>query len=291
MSFRPYALLVALLAFVPGCAKLPKNTSLLPTPAADHVALELFFVRITAGDTAVTGPLWQAVDEQAIPLDVRQRLAANGFAVGQVAGQLPAAVTELLEISDNAPVPSTSQPPVFELSNRPLMHRKLIDVYQTETPNRIVVTGEQQRHPTLTVIYRDESEELSALRGWTFTNVQGSLLTKVHPQPDGRIKLEIVPEVEYGEARREIRPDDAGTFAIVNTPPRKTFDGLRLAATLTPGEMLVFSCQEGRPGSLGHQFFTERRSDVLTQVVLLIRVVQGKTDDLFSDKAQGEPAT
>lgn len=277
----PYFRLLILLALATGCTKLPKSSSLLPTPAADHVALELFFVRVTADDKTATAPLWESVDEQAIPLDVRLRLAANGFVVGQIAGQLPAAVTELLEISDDAPIPSTSQPPVFDLSKRPLMHRKLIDVYQTETPNRIVITGERERHARLDVIYRDESEAPPRVLGWTFTNVQGCLLTKVHPQPDGRVKLEIVPEVEHGEAHREITADEAGAFAIVNTPPRKTFDGLRLSATMNPGDMLVFSCQDDRPGSLGNQFFTERRSDVLTQIVLLIRIARGKTDDLF----------
>ena len=285
MSGWPSAMPLALLAVAAGCSKIPKNTSLTPpSPAADHVALEVFFVRIAAGDKATTGPLWAALDEQAVPLEARRQLAANGFIVGQVAGQLPAAVTELLQLSDDAPLADNTQPPVIDLSKKPLIHRKLIDVYQIETPNRIVVTGERERHAKLNVLLRDENDDGAVVRGWTFTNAQGCLVTKVRPQPDGRVRLEIVPEVEHGEAHREITPDEGGSFAIVHTPPRKTFDGLRLTATLTPGEMLVLSCRDGRPGSLGHQFFTERRSDAFNQIVLLIRVVQAKADDLFIEK-------
>ena len=69
---------------------------------------------------------------------------------------------------------------------------------------------------------------------------------------------------------------------------RKTFDRLRISADLAPGEILVFSCQGDRPGSLGQQFFTERQSDVLNQIVLLIRLVQGKAGDLFADQPREE---
>src|SRR5215469_16507253 len=95
----PSAMTIALLAVAAGCTKLPKNTSLMPaTAVGDHVALELFFVRVPLGDQTVLQPLWSDVDEQMIPLDVRRRLAANGFVAGQIGGQLPAAVTDLLKI-------------------------------------------------------------------------------------------------------------------------------------------------------------------------------------------------
>lgn len=277
---------LALLVVAAGCAKLPKSTSLLAeTPANDHVALELFFVRIAAEDQNIVDSLRSAMDEQAIPLDVRRRLNANGFVVGQMGGQLPAAVTDLLQISDEAPTLTLNEPPVVDLTRPSVVHRKLIDVYQTETPSRVVVTGDRERHARLVVLLRDEADDTAAVRGWIFKNVQGSLLTKVHPQPDGRVKLEIVPEVEHDEARKKIEPGEGGTWTYQLAQPRKTFDGLRLSATLSPGEVLVFTCQGDRPGSLGEQFFTERQSDVLNRIVLLIRVVQTKSDDLFGRKS------
>ncbi|MGH7139136.1 MAG: hypothetical protein ACREHD_25600 [Pirellulales bacterium] len=278
----PTAFPLAFVAVAAGCAPLPKSASLLPTsPAADHVALEVFFVHLAADAATLTETLWSAVDEQAIDLDVRRRLASNGFLVGRVGGQPPAAVTELLQVSGDAPAPSVDEAPVIVPTKAPLMHRKLIDVYQTETPNRVVVTGDRERHPKLVVLYRDETD--GAVRGQTFKNAQGILLTKVLPQFDGRVKLDIVPEVEYGESRQQIEPGEGGAWTVQFAPPRKTFDGLRLSAMLLPGEMLIFGCRSDCPGSLGQQFFTDRQQDVQSQTIVLIRLVQAKSNDLFGN--------
>jgi hypothetical protein len=282
-------MVLSLLAVGAGCTKLPKSASLMPaTPVGDHVALEVFFVRVPTGDQTVLGPLWSEVDEHAIARDVRQRLTANGFLVGQIGGQLPAAITDLLKVRDDAPTLDATQPTAVDLANPTILHRKRIDVYQPETPSQIVVTGERQRHDKLVVLFCDEEDGNPAVRGWTFHAAQGILLTKVHPQPDGRVNLDIVPEVEYGESVRKITPQEGGNFTVHFTPQRKTFDGLRIAADLSPGDMLVFSCQGNRPGSLGQQFFTERQADVLNQIVLMIRVVQAKPADLFSDLPRDE---
>ena len=99
----PTALLLAWLATAAGCAKMPKSAPLLAgAPAADHVALELFFVHLASDKAAVADALWSSVDEQVVELDVRRRLEANGFIVGRVGGQLPAAITDLLQITSDA---------------------------------------------------------------------------------------------------------------------------------------------------------------------------------------------
>lgn len=289
MLRRRLATALALLAVAASCSKLPKSASLMPaTPVGDHVALEVFFVRVPQTDQAVIESLWSDVDEQSIPLDARRRLSANGFMVGQIGGQLPAAVTDLLKIRDDAPTVDARRATSVDLAKPTMLHRKQIDVYQPDTPNQIVVTGERERHEKLVVLFCDEEDGNPVVRGQNFYAAQGSLLTKVHPQPDGRVKLEIVPEIEHGNSVREITPQEGGNFSLRFTPRRKTFDGLRISLDLSPGEMLVFSCQGDRPGSLGQQFFTERQADVLNQIVVLIRVVQGKAADLFSDHPRAE---
>ena len=280
----PSAMPIALLAVAASCTKLPKSASLMPaTPVGEHVALEVFFVRVPAGDRTVLESLWSDVDEQAIPLDVRRRLSANGFVVGQIGGQLPAAVTDLLKIRDDAPTLDASKPTSVDLAKPTILHRKRIDVYRPDTPNQIVVTGERERHEKLHVLLCEEEDGTPVVRGQTFKAAQGRLLTKVHPQPDGRVKLDIVPEIEHGDPVRNFTAQEGGVLTFRVAPQCKTFDGLRVALDLSPGEMLVFSCQADRPGSLGQQFFTERQSDVLNQIVLMIRVVQGKGADLFTD--------
>lgn len=284
----PTAVLLAVMAAA-GCTQLPKNTALLAgTSSSDHVALEVFFVRIPLDDQSVLPQLYSGIDEQAIPLKTRRRLAENGFIVGQVGGQLPDAVSDLLKISDDAPTPDPRQLTVLNVTKPAPVRRKRIDIYQVETPNRIVVTGDRQRHEKLIVLYRDEVDETQAVCGWTFVNARGSLLTKVHPQSDGRVTLEIVPEVEYGEEHMQPTPQEGGAWTMVSAFPHRTFNGLRFASNVSPGDMLIMSCLADRPGSLGQQFFTERQDDVVNQIVLFIRVVQGKTDGLFSDQPRDE---
>jgi hypothetical protein len=284
----PTAVLLAVIVAA-GCTQLPKNTALLPgTSASDHVALEVFFVRIPLDDQAVLGPLYSEIDEQAIPLPTRRRLAENGFIVGQVGGQLPDVVSDLLKVSDDAPTPDPRQATVLDVTKPVPVRRKRIDIYQVETPNRIVVTGDRQRHEKLIVLYRDEVDETQAVCGWTFANARGSLLTKVHPQSDGRVQLDLVPEVEYGEEQSKVTPQEGGAWTVVSALPHKSFDGLRINAKLSPGEMLIMTCQGDRPGSLGQQFFTERQDDAPHQIVLMIRVVQGKADDLFTNQPHDE---
>jgi hypothetical protein len=285
----PSALPLALLAAFAGCSKIPRGASLLSAaPTSDHVALELFFVRFPREDASVAEALWSSVDEQAIELDIRKRLSANGFAVGQLGGHLPQALLDLLHVTEDAPAPAANQAALLDTSKPPVVHRKLIDVYQIETPNRIVVTGERERHAKLIVLFRDEADG-GTVRGWTFPHAQGSLLTKVVPEPDGRVKLDIAPEIEYGEARQHIEPGEGGAWTVQIIPPRKTFDALRFSATMSPGEMLIIGCRGDQLGSLGHQFFTDHQSDVPTQIVLLIRVLKAKSDDLFVNQTADAP--
>src|SRR5581483_6454357 len=113
-----------------------------------------------------------------------------------------------------------------DLSKPMILHRKRIDVYRPDTPNQIVVTGERERHEKFVVLFRDEEE--GRVFGETLKAAQGSLVTKVHPQPDGRVKLNIVPEVEYGDSFREITPEEGGNFKMHIRPKHKTFDPLRI---------------------------------------------------------------
>lgn len=284
----PTALLLAWLAAAAGCAKMPKSASLLAgAPTADHVALELFFVRLPSDKAALADALWSVVDEQVVDLEVRRHLAANGFVVGRVGGQLPTAITDLLQITSDAPIQPLDEPPVIVPTKAPMVHRKLIDVFQTETPNRLIVTGERERLPKMVVLYRDEADG-GVVRGQTFKNARGSLLTKVFPQADGRIQLDIVPEIEHGDPQRQIEPAEGGNWKWQLGQPHETFDDLRLSATLVPGEILVFGSRGDRPGSLAEQFFTEREADVLQQIVVLIRVTQAKADDLFQEPERRE---
>ena len=78
--------LVALAAipWLAGCEFItykPKGESpLIPLELTDDRAeLDVVFVRFPAGDAEMNGPLWNDVNEQALPAALRSALAANGL--------------------------------------------------------------------------------------------------------------------------------------------------------------------------------------------------------------------
>ena len=56
---------------------------------SDSIAVEKFTVRFPHGDPELDVRMWNEIDEECLPADLRERLAANGFRGG--GGQLPTA--------------------------------------------------------------------------------------------------------------------------------------------------------------------------------------------------------
>ena len=53
------------------------------------VAVDIVFVRCPLGDPAVNEKMWEEIDEQHFPAELRQRLARNGFRAGVIGAQFP----------------------------------------------------------------------------------------------------------------------------------------------------------------------------------------------------------
>src|SRR5262245_57928836 len=84
----------------------PKEQSLLkPISAADDgVQLEIVSVRFPFGDDEMNDSIWNDIDEQQLPLPVRQKLAEAGLRAGVVGGQLPAALARMVATAEERPV-------------------------------------------------------------------------------------------------------------------------------------------------------------------------------------------
>jgi hypothetical protein len=109
----------------------------------------------------------------------------------------------------------------------------------------------------------------------------GLLLARAFPEGDGRVRLEVLPEIEHGDPQRRFEPGD-GMMRVEFGPARERFDTLRLEAVLSPGQTLLLTCVADRPGTLGHHFFTENASDRVVQKLVLVRLAAANYDDLFS---------
>jgi hypothetical protein len=271
--------LLALLA-ITGCTKpLLKNKSPL-APArmsSDSCVLDIFFVRVPFGDPKVNDKLWQELDEQHFPADLRTRLIRNGFRVGVVEGQIPIALSNLLELTDKPP--PTNEAPNANLSDlaaKPKVVRQHMQI-RSGQPSGIIASGIYDQLPVLLC----ESDRLS---GETYNQAQGIFNVKTFPLPDGCVRIDMAPEVQYGQARQHWVADQ-GMMLLDSGKPKRSFDELAVSAVLSPGGMLVMTSLPNRSGSLGHHFFTENNG-LKEQKLLVVRLSQTQHDGLFDAAAE-----
>src|SRR3954467_11236316 len=102
-------LLAGLLLMSVGCAtdeKAPRSTwmtnlgNLWGAPGVDSAQLEIATLRAAPGDAFIERDVWLEVNEQALPMEQRPNLHANGLRIGVTNGALPPALKERLGTRD-----------------------------------------------------------------------------------------------------------------------------------------------------------------------------------------------
>ena len=282
-------LAVSMVVLCAGCMSLLEgkegNSPLTPLAAApESVRLDIVFLRYASDDVGFDRELWQFVDEQHVPIELRTRLAANGFRAGVLSSQLPPNLEKRLQLTDKPQ--STETTIVGDALDRqsPVRQRSL----QLRAGRRasIICTGEQQKRDELAVLIREEDGNVA---GKTYRKVSGLFAARAMPQGDGRVQLELTPELEHGDPQRRFDPSD-GVLRVDFGPAREKFESLRMETVLAPGQMLIVSGIHERPGSLGHHYFAESGNDRKENKLLLVRLSQTAYEDSFStDAAHSEP--
>lgn len=270
----PRLILLLAIGLAGGCAlwkKTPHEPSSLPAArmSPDSVVLEISLVDVPADARESLEPMWAEIDEQHLPFDVRRRLRANGIRCGLAGTQLPATLRQLLERRENRETvdPEEGAPRVGSNSTQQRIQSR------AGRRNRIVTS---ETRPSMAVMTNDDD----AVRGQTCQQAHCELALKTFPQGDGRVQLEITPEIQHGVPQQRIMGGD-NAFRIVTDQERLLFDTLRMHAMLAPGQTLVLSCTPEMAG-LGGQFFTNLRSGKAQPKLVLVRLEQTQYDDLFA---------
>jgi len=263
---------------VGGCCTVVQSKGRSPLAPAhlppDSVVLDIFFVRFPFGDEEANGRLWEEIDEQHFPTEVRRRLAGHGFRVGLVGGQVPVTLSRMLELTDKPPpTDGTAETSLRAMESEPAVVSRHLQV-RAGRRSEIVASGVYEELPVVMC-------ESGALCGKSYPKAQGLFTLKAFPEPDGRVRLELVPELHYGEPRQRYVPTRGG-FRVETGKDRRVFDELAVSARLNPGHMIVMSSLACRPGSLGHHFFTQETAGQQQQKLLVIRLSQTQHDDMFA---------
>ncbi len=285
--FVAIALLVAVFA-ASGCRlfdEQPKGKLSLGTlqPAEDAVALEIFFAHFDYGFGPYSQRLWEQVDEQVLPVETRRELARYGFRVGLVGSQVPVDLAHLMTLTDR-PQPKTAETKV-DLENEPLVKLRILEI-RSGRKGEIIASPHYDRLPLL---WREGDKVM----GRPYDNADGRFVLKATKQSDGRVELDLQPELHYGKAEQRWVADD-GVFRLASAAKKRIFKELHVNVDLAPGQMLLMTCRPDHPGSVGHYFFTEPVADEsLAQRMVIIRLAQAGSDRAFSEivSAEIDPAT
>jgi hypothetical protein len=251
----------------------PKEQSLLKpiSLADDGVQLEIVSIRFPFGDDDLNDSMWNDIDEQQLPLSVRQKLAEAGLRAGVIGGQMPAGLARMMSAAEQAPANAIAAAASLEQS--PPVRRQQMQLH-SGWHGEIISSS---IYPQLPLLTREEGR----LSGQTYSAAQGVLQAKAEALGDRRIRLSIVPELQYGQVRQQWSVED-GRLVGQQGKCKRVFDHLAFEASLGPGEMLVLTSLPQRSGTLGHYLFTEPHDDQLQQKLLVVRLADTHYSELFA---------
>lgn len=273
----PSAILLGIaLAALPACSPLKPHGKSPLSPVQmnpQSVALDIFFIRCPAGDPRLNDRLWTEVDEQVFSNDSRYQWNQNGFRLGVVMGQIPVVLSQLLELSDKGEAEATDTPGRVDLQQDPRVVQRHLELRPGQR-GEVVASGVYDEWPVLMC----EAGEVS---GHTYQQAQGQFALRVANENDGRVRLELTPEMTYGDIRQRW-VGGQGMLRLEAGRPKRSFDSMATAATLARGQILVVSSLPQRPGSLGSHFFSDQRDGKPEQKLLVIRLAQAQHNDLLA---------
>lgn len=234
--------------------------------AVRTLPIELLFVRHDPHDPVITTDLWTLVDEQALGSELSARLAANGLRAGVLSGPLPPAVAERLA---SAAVTTDAAAADEAVSRRVL---RLLPGKRAEI---VAAAG----IPEVVVLEHDAD----GVRGGTYRDCTSQLTARAWPGPDGRTRLEVVPEVKHGPLQRTWIGEE-GMFRLETGQARLRFEQLTIDALVPHRAMLVIGGSEAPSATVGDALVRDRKASAGMQLILLRPLGTG-VDPVFTTSA------
>lgn len=253
-------------------------TSLLHPQKAvtDSATIDSILVRFDENSYVELEQIWRSVDETVIEINQRRLLDQNGLRVGVIRGELPKQILDQIaaiekrqknEVVEQIGLGSESDSRVKTLMCRTGKRKELIVRRDINRPLSVFTTLD------------------GSLSGNSFDRAAALFGMTLYPHDDGSVLVELVPEVQHGEAHNTYVSTEFGMKQELKREA-KVWKQLKIQAPLTPGELLVVAATSPSK-AIGHAFFTsENINQKEEKVVLLLRLTSSQIDDLFGNTVE-----
>jgi hypothetical protein len=280
VAMRACVLLFALLAAA-GCKVAEPHSAarspLLPLSVApEAITLEVFSAP-APHDDAHFDKLWKFVDEQSLDALLRTRLAANGIRAGLVGPNIPDSLAQVLKVTDRRIAED---------------QRQLVSMNPDGGVTLRVVHAQAGKRTELVIPHvREEMSLLECVdglaRGKTYHKAECRLALRAFNEADGRVQLELTPELHYGEFKSRVRGSD-GMWLWTQERAKRVFHELKLEPIVASGQMFLIASRPDRSGSAGDHFFTDTSGDKPVAMLWVFRVSRAAPDRAFYDGPQDD---
>jgi hypothetical protein len=216
------------------------------TPSGpDVIQIDYALIERSVGDSFINRELWQYADEHIVPVDRKGLLEENGLRVGQISGTAPSGLQTLLT------------------SEKTCIARRL---FVRKDKASTIVLGPPA------ALCRFELSDKTGRSSVSLGRAQSAHEVVAERVRDGRIRLQLTPQIKHGEAK--LLPgvaDDGAGWALKEQRPTESYSGLKFETTLNPNQYaLVGACPDAE-GLLGSACFVRKDEAAPVQRLLVVR--------------------
>jgi hypothetical protein len=213
-------------------------------------------------DPDLNTSLWASADEEPLAVAMREKLAAHGFRVAVLGGSLPPILKTLFDEEE-----------IGQMNGE---HLQL----QHAVPTLVQTGGADSLWPREIVqpATQQPAEQSNAESDKANNGISAVGTLRVTPRitPDGCIDLSVIPEIQYGDARKDFVPS-FGTngpldWSIQVGRKSRLLEDLGFSLRLRSGQYAIVGCFPGDRDSLASRFFTRLKAGQTMQRIVLIQV-------------------
>jgi|694.fasta_scaffold11647_3 hypothetical protein len=278
---RAFVCIVSAAALASGCRltllEPPAPAAIAPVsrsggPTVRTIPVEILFIRHDEHDTAIRDELWRFIDEQAVPVDQRRRLNANGLRAGIVDADLPEHLAARLDPPDSAAAEPAGGQKACERRTLRLLPGGRGEIVVAAPRDEMVVLEHRDGVGT----------------GATFRDASGLFDIRLAPAADGRVRITLTPEIGHGPRERTWVGEE-GSLRMEAGQKRHRRDDLGIVLDLAPPTLLVVAASADHASTLGDALFRDASPSATTHRLLVIRPLARSVDPMFAPDVAATP--